>query len=674
MKKTLKQIEGILLLALTLFLILSFYSYSEYDPGFEFAKVSFPSSSSIHNLGGLVGAYFSGLFLFLLGTGSYILPVLTGFVGAHKTRGKGSLSLKYNLLGGFLLLPSASVFFSLLKIAKHGPHPSGGILGVWLSENLLKLLGREGSLVSIISLGTIGFLLSIGWTLREDFSWFQMQRHFRTHLIKRPRKSTLKIKNALSLKKEKKITPAGEKGDFVLPSFSLLKSSSKLLEERGENNLKRYAKVIEETIADFDLEVKVTEISQGPVVTMYELTLAPGITPHRIEALADNIAMALKAPNVRILAPLPGKSTVGIEVPNPKATLVYLKDILLSEEFKEKGGSKLRIALGKDILDRSLLADLKTMPHLLIAGATGSGKTVCINAIVLSLLFQNTPSELRFLMIDPKMVELTPYNNIPHLLLPPITAKENSVKALKWLVNEMESRYELFFQRGVKNIESYNKIEKNKPLFYIVVIIDELSDLMLLARDEIEKSIIRLSQLARATGIHLILATQRPSVNVITGVIKANLPSRISFQVSSKVDSRTILDMNGAEKLLGKGDLLYLSATTYQPIRAQGSLVSDEEIENVCNFLRSQGEPSYFSEILEEEEEKMFEGDGDPLFAEAIKIVFESHLASISYLQRRLRIGFNRAARLIEEMETKGILGPYREGKPREILNRQFKV
>ncbi len=665
-----KQIEGVLLFALTAFLVLIFSSYSKYDPCFEFAKVSFPASSSIHNLGGLAGAYLSGLLLFLLGMGCYSLPLLTGLMGVHKIWGKERFSLKLNLSGALLLMLSISTLLSL-TVKTTGVYLSGGILGFWFSESLSELLGKQGSLVLVISLVAIGLLLSLGFVFQESF-------HFSLSLFRRRRKKIM----GLGVKRRKreplhKIKPPatsdrGQKkeGGFNLPSLSLLQEPGLKVEGKERADLERYAKVIEETISDFNLEAKVTEISQGPVVTMYELKLAPGITPHRIVGLSDNIAMALKAPNVRIIAPLPGKSTVGIEVPNRKATLVYLKEILLSPEFKALS-SKLSLCLGKDILDKPLLADLKAMPHLLIAGATGSGKTVCINSVIVSLLFQNRPGELRFLMIDPKMVELIPYNNIPHLLLPVITNKENSVRALKWLVGEMQRRYNLFSEKKVRNIAGYNeKAEKDDLLFYIVVIIDELADLMLIARNEIENSIMRLSQLARATGIHLILATQRPSVNVITGVIKANLPTRISFQVSSKVDSRTILDMNGAEKLLGRGDMLFLSSTTYRPIRAQGSFVSDAEIEGVCNFLRSQGEPSYFPEILEEEKEKIIGEKKDSLFEEAVKIVAESHLASISYLQRRLRIGFNRAARLIEEMEAEGIVGPYREGKPREILKK----
>jgi len=667
-----RQIKSISLFALTLFFILIFYSYSEYDPCFEFAKVSFPPADAVHNCGGLIGAYLSGLLLFLWGKGSYVIPLLTGLFAGHYLWGKEKFSYKLNLLGALFLIFGVSTL--LMLMVKTGKTFSGGILGLWFSEGLLELFGREGTLIFVVSLIALGLLLSLGFILKENFLFFLSL--FRRRRLERvlPRKSRRKFvpqmkKIRSSPERERALVSSVRDGDFVLPPLSLLKESPPG-DERKKSDLERYAKVIEETIADFRLEVEVTEISQGPVVTMYELKLAPGITPRRIVGLADNIAMALRAPNVRIIAPLPGKSTVGIEVPNRKATLVCLKEILLSAELKAHT-SKLYLGLGKDILDKPLLADLKMMPHLLIAGATGSGKTVCINSIIISLLFQKTPEELRFLMIDPKMVELIPYNNIPHLLLPVITNKENSVKALKWLVGEMKHRYNLFSQQAVRNIEAYNNRGKERPLFYIVVIIDELADLMLIARNEIESSIMRLSQLARATGIHLILATQRPSVNVITGVIKANLPTRISFQVSSKVDSRTILDMNGAEKLLGRGDMLFLSSTTYRPIRAQGAFVNDTEIEKVCNFLRSQGEPSYFPEILEEEEKRIVEGGRDPLFEEATKIVLEKRLASISYLQRRLRIGFNRAARLIEEMEAEGLVGPYREGKPREILRSQ---
>jgi S-DNA-T family DNA segregation ATPase FtsK/SpoIIIE len=410
---------------------------------------------------------------------------------------------------------------------------------------------------------------------------------------------------------------------------------------------------------------------------MYEVQLAPGIPIQKVHNIQDNLAMNLKTTTIRVVAPLPNKSTVGIEVPNRNISIVYLREILSSREF-QKSPSKLTIAIGKNIMGKPVVADMKALPHILIAGATGSGKTVCINSFISSILCKATPEEVKFIMIDPKMVELTPYNDLPHLLCPVVVETKKAVNTLKWLIAEMGRRYKLFSDVRVRNIESYNSIKRAENLPYIVVVIDELADLMMIAKNEIENSIIRLAQLSRAAGLHLILATQRPSVNVITGVIKANLPCRISFQVTSKFDSRTILDRIGAEKLLGRGDLLFIPPGSSSLVRIQGCLVADEEIEDVCTFIKRQKTPEYEMEIIEgrPDEEKNFdfsgiseEGEEGNIYEEAKKIVVTTKIASISMLQRRLKIGFNKAARLIEQMEEEGIVGPYREGKPRRVLS-----
>jgi S-DNA-T family DNA segregation ATPase FtsK/SpoIIIE len=385
--------------------------------------------------------------------------------------------------------------------------------------------------------------------------------------------------------------------------------------------------------------------------------------------------MNLKTTTIRVVAPLPNKSTVGIEVPNRDISIVYLREIVESKEF-QRSPSKLTLGIGKDIMGKPVVTDLKIMPHLLIAGATGSGKTVCINSLIVSILYKASPDEVKFIMIDPKMVELTLYNGLPHLLCPVIVDIKKAVNALKWLIGEMSRRYKIFSENRVRNIEAYNISNSENPLPYIVVVIDELADLMSVAKNEIEHSIIRLSQLSRAAGIHLILATQRPSVNVITGVIKANLPSRISFQVTSKFDSRTILDRIGAEKLLGRGDMLFLPPQSSNLIRIQGSFITDEEIESVCEFIKKQRVPEYNMEIVERKEIEETEipemgleyDDEEVLYEQAKRIVLTTKIASISMLQRRLRIGFNKAARLIERMEEEGIVGPYQEGKPRKVL------
>ncbi|HPP13108.1 MAG TPA: DNA translocase FtsK, partial [bacterium] len=370
---------------------------------------------------------------------------------------------------------------------------------------------------------------------------------------------------------------------FKLPPLDLLKIGSPTQKETRED-LDRCVQVIEETISEFGIEGEIVQINQGPRVTMYELQLAPGIQVSRLHSIQDNIAMSLKTTTIRVVAPLPGKSTVGIEVPNRDISIIYLREILSCKEFANSR-SRLTVAIGKDVMGRPIVSDLKLMPHLLIAGATGSGKTVCINSLIASILYKASPEEVRFLMIDPKMVELTFYDGLPHLMVPVVTKIRQAVVALKWLISEMERRYSLFNEKKVRNIESYNAQFKEQPLPFIVVVIDELADLMIIARNEIENSIIRLAQLSRAAGIHLILATQRPSVNVITGVIKANLPCRIAFQVPSRFDSKTIMDNIGAEKLLGRGDMLFTPPGSSRPLRIQGCYSSDEEIENLCAFL-----------------------------------------------------------------------------------------
>jgi S-DNA-T family DNA segregation ATPase FtsK/SpoIIIE len=439
------------------------------------------------------------------------------------------------------------------------------------------------------------------------------------------------------------------------------------LEERQiKEDLAASARILEETLEDFGISAKVTDIEQGPVITRYELDPAPGVKLNRIVALSDDVALAMKAQSVRIIAPIPGKGRVGVEVPNTQSSFVYLKEVLSGKEFQE-AKSMLTLALGKDITGKPIVDDLDDMPHILIAGTTGSGKTVCVNSLILSLLFKASPNDLKFLMIDPKMVELMPFNGLPHLLCPVVTDPKKASVALNWVVNEMEERYRLLAKVGVRNIEAYN--EKQESIPYIVVIIDEFADLMSVARDQIENAITRLAQLSRAVGIHLMLATQRPSVNVITGVIKANLPARISFKVASKVDSRTVLDMNGADKLLGKGDMLFLRPGESKLIRIQGTLVKDKEIERVVSFIKSQAEPVYDEEILKDQHKsQMVNGEKDELYDQAVKIIMESNQASVSILQRRMRLGYTRAARIIDTMEQEGLVGPYEGSKPRKIL------
>ena len=464
-------------------------------------------------------------------------------------------------------------------------------------------------------------------------------------------------------------------GDYKLPSLDLLDSPAHKPENIFGENLEESARILEDTLRDFGIESKVIDISKGPVITRYELQPAPGVKVNRITSLNDDIALTMKATTVRIVAPIPGKSCVGIEVPNADTSMVFLREILESSEFQKlAASSKLAMALGKDISGKSVVTDLGDMPHLLIAGTTGSGKTVCVNSLIMSMVYNATPEELKFLMVDPKMVELAIYNGLPHLLCPVVTDAKKVAGALGWVVGEMETRYKMLAKIAARNITSFNQKSEEK-LPYIVVIIDELADLMMVAQEDIENAITRLAQLSRAVGIHMILATQRPSVDVVTGVIKANFPARISFKVASKVDSRTVLDMNGADKLLGKGDMLFLEPGSPKPVRAQGTFLTDPEIEKVVNFIKAQQEPVYDNEILEQQKKSVSGRGGfekDEFFDEAVQMVLETGQASVSMLQRRLRLGYTRAARIIDAMEEEGIIGSFRGSKPREILIQEY--
>lgn len=456
-------------------------------------------------------------------------------------------------------------------------------------------------------------------------------------------------------------------GQYTIPSLDLLEDSPKVSTSKIQNNLMEGAKLLEETLASFGVEGRVVDIERGPAITRYEIEPGSGVKVQKFTTLSDDIALAMKASTVRIVAPIPGKNRVGIEVPNDSSAAVYLKDVLSSSIFK-KAESKLTLSLGKDVSGEALVADLADMPHLLIAGTTGSGKTVCVNGIIMSILLNATPDEVRFVMVDPKMVELAQYNDIPHLMCPVVTDAKKAAGVLNWVVAEMENRYKKLSNAGARNIKGYNAKGNHMP--YIVVIIDELADLMQVAAKGVEGSIARLAQLSRAVGIHLILATQRPSVNVITGVIKANFPARISFKVASKIDSRTVLDANGAETLLGKGDMLFMKPGEAKPIRGQGNFVTDEEIHKVIQFIKDQQAPHYDETILESQTAAGSGGMGekDECFDEALKLVMETNQASVSILQRRMRLGYTRAARLIDQMEAAGFVGPYVGSKPREIL------
>jgi S-DNA-T family DNA segregation ATPase FtsK/SpoIIIE len=439
------------------------------------------------------------------------------------------------------------------------------------------------------------------------------------------------------------------------------------------------AVTLKETFKEFNIQVEVTGIRKGPVITMFEILPAHGIRLARIESLADNIALRLAAQSVRIVAPIPGKHAVGIEVPNAKRNIVSFREIIEGELSREEKKAEVPIVLGKDITGEAITVDLVQMPHLLIAGATGSGKSVCVNSLILTLLYQKSPAECRLILIDPKIVELKLYNDIPHLLTPVITEPKKAFQALQYCIYEMERRYNCLDSMGVRDIRSYNKriVEREiaaEYMPYIVVVIDEFADLMATTGKELESTVARLAAMSRAVGIHLVLATQRPSIDIITGLIKANIPSRIAFMVASKMDSRIIIDMVGAEKLLGKGDMLYAGAVDPFPVRMQGAFISEEEVERVVDYVKGLGEPDYIDdEIFYDEEEEdadpsLFSEGDDPLYEKALEIVMQQGRASASYIQRRLKIGYNRAARLVEVMEHHGVVGPSQGSKPRELL------
>jgi S-DNA-T family DNA segregation ATPase FtsK/SpoIIIE len=523
-------------------------------------------------------------------------------------------------------------------------------------------------------------------------------------------------------KKPKPITVASTPliGNYQLPSLDFLQQpDANLKPTESREELLANARLMQQTLAQFEIPVELGDITKGPTITRYELHPAPGVKLEKITALNNNIAAALKAERIHILAPVPGKSSVGVEVPNAVKTKVIMRDLLESEEWRNTK-SRVPLALGKDVYGHPIVSDLSEMPHLLIAGSTGSGKSVCINAIITSLLFRFSPDQLRFVMIDPKLVELQHYNSLPHLVVPVVTDPKKVILALRWVVNEMEKRYQIFARVGVRNIASFNSRPKNKPLppkepelplmakrdkvepgaegfavevdeeivvprdedivipeklSYIVVIIDELADLMLVAPADVEMAIARITQMARAAGIHCIVATQRPSVDVITGVIKANIPARIAFQVAAKVDSRTILDAMGADKLLGKGDMLYLPPGSAKLIRAQGALITDQEIQSIVDFIAKQAKPSYELEIHQqlsrpvgELEEQSGIDEDEEIIQQCIEVIRSEQKASVSLLQRRQRLGYGRAARIMDELENRGIVGPSKGAEPRDIL------
>jgi len=705
-ERRLNEVRGVILVAVGLMVLASLIRFERLDLPFFTSHPNFPPK----NLLGIFGAYLGGIIVFLFGRpASFLIPLFILMLGIKFFRQQIPYLSIPRILGIVILLLSIGSLIGMFNLKnEYIRFYYAGFFGAVISNFITAYFSRLGGFIIFITF----IILSLALVTEILISSLFLNIMNKTNLIlkpvfsfkkkvkpltvkqpvfsekKEPKESLLsvvkskvvesvvktnsllkpkiQIKTKLAVS-ETKVKPQELKiGDYHLPSLDLLESPPPIEARQIKEDLSANARILEDTLDDFGISVKVTDIERGPIITRYELEPAPGVKLNRIVSLSDDIALAMKAQSVRIVAPIPGKARVGVEVPNIQSSFVYLKEVLMSSEF-QKSDSKLTLALGKDIAGQPVMADLGEMPHLLIAGTTGSGKTVCMNSLILSMLFKATPQELKFLMVDPKMVELAPFNGLAHLLCPVVTDAKKASIALNWVVNEMEGRYQLLAKVGVRNIEAYNKKQERLP--YIVVIIDELADLMTVARDQIENAITRLAQLSRAVGIHLLLATQRPSVDVITGVIKANFPARISFKVASKVDSRTVLDMNGADKLLGRGDMLFLRPGESKLIRAQGSLLNDKEIERIVEFIKSQAEPVYDEEILKEQQKSGFvNGEKDDFYEQAVKMIMESGQASVSILQRRLRLGYTRAARIIDMMEQEGIIGPFEGSKARKIL------
>ncbi len=666
-----------------------------------FIFLALVSFSSEKNYIGIVGTYLAnGLIVALGSVGAYLVPLSFLIWGWQKIKQVKREKVYVKVIGFVIFLVSVCGLLSLLNNDKlQTVNKIGGYLGAGLTCFLIKYIGSVGTYILLLTSLVLSLLITTKFSLIPVFSFIRnktkdiykraksMDTTGKTKQIKTKKvvsieknekpavelpsieKKPPKIKIP-EIEKEEKIIPQMQQpiGTYQIPPLSLLDNPPPIKADKMEESLKSEAETLEKTLQDFGVVARVTQICPGPVITRYEVQPAPGVKVNRIVNLSDDIALALEASHIRILAPIPGKSVVGIEIPNRFANLVYLKELLSSEEFRNTKFT-LPLALGKTIAGEPYVADLQQMPHLLIAGATGSGKSICIHALINSVLFNAGPEKVKFLMIDPKMIELPIYNGIPHLLTPVITDRRKAAHALKWLVYEMENRYKLFAQVKARDIAGYNANEEVTKLPYLILIVDELADLMILSSIEVEDAIIRIAQMARAVGIHIILATQRPSVDVITGVIKANFPARIAFQTLSSIDSRIILDITGAENLLGKGDMLFLPVGAPKPLRLQGALISQKEAEKVINFI-SQGEKAVYREDIfyPIRESGGTDSKKDVLFQDAVRLVINTGQASISLLQRRLSIGYNRAARLVDSLEAEGIIGPPDGTKPREIL------
>jgi len=707
------EIVGLISIGWGVFLFLCLYSFHPQDPSLNFYK---PASPQIHNMGGLVGAYLSDILWHGFGCATFLFPLVFFGLGIFIFL-NWTIESKRLRLGGFvLLLISLSVFLDLLWgmvriFAFKGM--AGGLMGNIIGTVLRHYLSIVGASLLVIVWFISSIMLTTGISIKKavgllteivgDFSQWVV-RAINLYKGKWEKKKTKHVKEVrikeeshppiiLSPKEHKEIElrqedlpfPMPAEGGYHLPSLTLLEGGKGKEVTVSEEILWANSQIVEKKLKDYGVEGRVVGVRPGPIVTVYEFEPAPGIKVNKILNLEDDLALALSALSVRIEAPIPGKPVVGIEIPNPVRETVRLKDVVSSDLFRG-AMSKLTLAIGKDISGNPFLFDLARLPHLLVAGSTGSGKSVSVNCMICSVLLKSTPDDVKFILIDPKMLELSSYEGIPHLLLPVVIDPKEAAIALRWVVEEMERRYTMMAEKGIRNIEMYNQkvqedqisppldieegITSQKGLPYVVVVIDELADLMIVSGREVEESITRLAQMARAAGIHLILATQRPSVDVLTGLIKVNFPARISFQVSTKTDSRTILDTHGAEQLLGSGDMLFLPPGSSKLRRVHGAYMSEGEIKRLTEFWRRQGSPSYDREILRERRERksIEDEEYDEKYDEAVAFVAQTGQASISLIQRKFRIGYNRAARIIERMEEEGVVGRSDGVKPREVL------
>lgn len=678
------EVLGIVSILGGIYIGLSLVTHKKWDP-----SLFTSTQSSSKNYGGIVGAYLSDALLTVIGVSAFAIPLFIVVYGVKRLLRKEGHRI--HLAGALLFVLSSSILLSLMSATfnlKIENNP-GGITGLFISDFTRNLLSIPGAYIfslavflsSLVLLSPVSLVsLVLKGKKNEALEEEQVSEPLIEENIiqgaESPEPSLAPGSSGQFEQESPLFKPVNTKprraGDYTLPSLELLNVYDSGIRP-SKDELLTSSSLLVQKLSDFDVDGKITQVQAGPIVTMYEFEPAPGVKINRVVSLSDDLALALKAQGVRV-SPISGKSAIGIEVPNRLRETVSLREIVSADSFI-KNHSRLTLALGKDIFGNPVVSDLAKMPHLLVAGATGSGKSVSINSMVMSILYKASPKEVKMLMIDPKLLELSAYEGIPHLISPVITNPKEAAEALRKMVFEMENRYRLLAQKSTKNIENYNKVvSEEEQLPYIVIFIDELADLMFASANEVEDAIARLAQMARASGIHLVLATQRPSVDVITGVIKANFPARISFQVTTRIDSRTILDAQGAEQLLGKGDMLFMLPGT-KIIRIHGALITEDEIKTVTDFIRAQGVPDYsiFENIrIEEPADNEFSPERDEMYHKAVEHAESVGEVSISSIQRRFKIGYNRAARIMELMEEDGLVGsPKGAGKPRDFLRRR---